>query len=88
MSTATDMLAKYMAAEVSLLEGKDTRFGDRSLGMEDLSSIIAGRKEWEMRVNAELAKANGVRSLGGLSTSVASFNSAPHSDRFNRNGGY
>jgi len=90
MSTATDMLAKYLAAEIALLEGKETKFGDRSLRMEDLPSIIAGRKEWELRVNSERAKANGVKSIGGLSTSVASFNNDPHrrSDRFNSNSGF
>lgn len=78
MSTATDMLTKYMVAEGALLEGKEVQFGDRRLKMEDLPNIIAGRREWEQRVAAENAAANKAPTLGGLEMKVASFNSAPH----------
>ena len=71
MSNATDMLAKYLAAEAALLEGKIARFGDRTLQMEDLSEIRAGRKEWESKVAAEQAQANGAPRFGGLSYSLA-----------------
>ena len=86
MSTSTEMLAKYIAAETAVLEGKDVSFGDRRLSMVDLPAIIAGRKEWEQRVAAESAKANRAPSIGGLEMKVASFNSAPYSpSRFDRN---
>ncbi|MFA6203779.1 MAG: hypothetical protein WC710_11405 [Gallionella sp.] len=87
MSTATDMLAKYLTAESALLEGKEVRFGDRMLKMEDLGAIRSGRLEWERRAASEAAKANRVVGIGGLSVSVASFNSAPavRRDSFGRN---
>ncbi len=78
MSTATDMLTKYLTAEAALLEGKEVHFGDRRLKMEDLPSIIAGRKEWERRVATEGAKTNQVPTIGGLEMKVASFNPEPH----------
>lgn len=73
MTTATDMLAKYLAAETALLEGKEVTLGDRKLRMEDLPSIIAGRKEWEQRVSAETAAAAKTPAIGGLRMSVAKF---------------
>lgn len=73
MSTATDMLAKYLVAESALLEGKEISFADRRLRFEDLPSIIAGRKEWEQRVANETAIANKAPSIGGLRISVAKF---------------
>lgn len=73
MTTATDMLAKYLTAEAALLEGKEISFGDRRLRFEDLPSIIAGRKEWEQRVSAENAAVNKATTIGGLSMSVARF---------------
>lgn len=74
MSTATEMLQKYLTAESALLEGKEVRLGERTLRMEDLPSIIAGRKEWEQRVAAESAKASGAPRIGGMTFSVANFN--------------
>lgn len=74
MTTATEMLAKYMTAEMALLEGKEARFGDRSLTMEDLSEIRKGRVEWEQRVNAETTGARNtptIGSIGGRGFSVA-----------------
>ena len=59
MSTATDMLAKYLDAEAKLLAGKSVRFNGRQLVREDLAVIRAGRKEWEDRVAAEEAHAAG-----------------------------
>lgn len=59
MSTATDMLAKYLQAEASLLQGKEVSFLDRRLRREDLAEIRAGRLEWERRVAAEQAAADG-----------------------------
>lgn len=74
MTTATDMLAKYLAAEAALLQGKEVSFGDKRLRMEDLPAIREGRKEWEQRANAETLKSSGAPTLGGLSFSVANFN--------------
>lgn len=74
MSTATDMLTKYLAAEQAILEGKEVSLGDRKLRMEDLPAIIAGRKEWEQRVATETARAAGVPTVGGLTFKVANFN--------------
>lgn len=73
MTLATDMLAKYLTAETALLEGKEVKFGERSLKMEDLPNIIAGRKEWEQRVAAETARARGTPRIGGMTFSVANF---------------
>jgi hypothetical protein len=56
MTTATDMLAKYLTAEAEILQGKEVRFGDRTLRMEDLDMVRAGRKEWEGKVNAEAGR--------------------------------
>lgn len=65
MTTATDMLAQYLAAEAALLQGKEARLENgRSLRMEDLAEVRAGRKEWEARVAAETAAAAGAPGLG------------------------
>ena len=73
MSTATQMLEKYLKAETALLEGKEVRLGERTLKMEDLPNIIAGRKEWEQRVANEAAKSSGAPRIGGLAFSLANF---------------
>ncbi len=70
MTTATDMLQKYLAAEAAVLEGKEARIGDRVFRSEDLVQIIAGRREWEAKVAAEKAQIAGVPSFGGLRVSV------------------
>jgi len=71
MSTATDMLSAYLAAESALLLSKETRLGDRLLRHEDLPAIREGRKEWEIRVAAEQRSAAGAGSFGGCGYSVA-----------------
>lgn len=70
MPTATEMLAKYLAAEQAVLEGKTVKFGERLLGMEDLSEIRAGRQEWERKLSAETAGSAAPR-IGGIGFSVA-----------------
>jgi hypothetical protein len=60
MSTATDMLEAYQAAEQALLKGQMYRFGDRQLTMANLPEIQGGRREWERRVSQENAAAAGV----------------------------
>ena len=71
MTVATDMLEKYTAAEVALLEGKIAKIGDRLLQMEDLAEIRKGRQEWEARVASERARQSGAARLGGIGLSVA-----------------
>lgn len=85
MTTATEMLAKYLAAECALLEGKEVSFGDRRLRMEDLPSIIKGRQEWEQRVARESARGNKAATIGGLEMKVASFNSNSSGGSWGRN---
>lgn len=67
MSTATDMLAHYIAAEIAILGGQVYKWGDRQLNRADLAQVIAGRKEWERKVNAE---ARGC----GVGVQLANFN--------------
>ena len=71
MSTASDMLAAYLAAEASVLAGKEVRFQDRMLRREDLPEIRAGRREWAQRVAAEQASAARAPTIGGVRFSVA-----------------
>lgn len=71
MSTATDMLAAYLAAEAAVLAGKEVRFQDRMLRREDLPEIRAGRREWEQRAAAEAAVGAGSSTIGGVRFSVA-----------------
>ena len=72
MTTATDMLAAYLAAESAILAGKEVRWSDgRHLRREDLAEIRHGRQEWEARVNAESATAAGQPSFGGRTFAVA-----------------
>lgn len=73
MSTATQMLSNYLAAEAAVLEGKTISFQGRTMGMEDLDKITAGRKEWEQRVAAEQRTGSGCRTIGGMAFSVARF---------------
>lgn len=69
MSTATDMLAAYLAAETAVLAGKTYTLGARSLSKENLSEIRKGRMEWEARVRAE--QQPGAPRVGGLGFAVA-----------------
>lgn len=71
MSTATDMLAKYLAAEQAILSGKEHRWGDKALRMEDLPEIRAGRQEWERKVSEEQSRRAKVPSIGGIRFSRA-----------------
>jgi hypothetical protein len=57
MSTATDILAAYQSAELAVLKGLSYRIGDLMLTRSNLNEIIAGRKEWQRRVNDELRAA-------------------------------
>ena len=73
MTIATDMLAKYLAAEAAILEGKEVKLGDRTLRMEDLGSVITGRKEWQQAANREITAAGRTPSIGGLGFALARF---------------
>lgn len=73
MSTATEMLSKYLEAEVAVLAGKVVQFNGRALTMADLADIRTGRQEWQRIVNAEAAQAAGAPTIGGLGYSVARF---------------
>jgi len=59
MTTAAEMLQKYLDAEAAILEGKTVRFGERQLTHEDLQWVQAGRREWEAKAAAETAAALG-----------------------------
>ena len=53
MATAQEMLTFYTDAEIAVLKGQRVRFGERDLTRADLEQIRAGRREWQMRVDAE-----------------------------------
>jgi len=74
MSTSTDMLAAYLAAESAILLGKTVAFQGRTVGYENLAEIRKGRAEWERRVAAER---NGGAAFGGMAFSVARYDGEP-----------
>lgn len=51
--TAQDMVDRYLAAEIAVLDGKETFFQGRKVVMSDLKDIQAGRLFWERRVAAQ-----------------------------------
>ena len=63
MSTATDMVDLYVAAEKAVLRNQSYTLNGRSLTRADLPDIRAGRAEWEAKVAAETAKTRGGSSL-------------------------
>jgi len=69
--TAPEMLAKYLAAESAVLQGREIQFEGRRVSRADLPEIRAGRKEWEQRVIADRNRPYGAPTIGGLSFSVA-----------------
>lgn len=75
LETAQTMLDAYMAAELAILAGKETRIGgvglDRWLKLEDLDMVQAGRKEWERKVSTLTSSAAGVPRFGGARFSLA-----------------
>lgn len=73
MTTAAEMLSTYLNAELAVLAGKTITFQGRSMSMENLNEIRAGRREWEARVAQGLRAAGGQPTIGGASFSVASF---------------
>ena len=78
MSTATDMLAAYLAAETALLTGgREVRLGDRWLVRANLPEIVAGREKWQAAVADEQRKA---ATGSGLNLSIGIF--SDHGRRF------
>lgn len=59
MTTATDMVTRYLAAEQKILAGQSVIWGDQHLTLADLAAVRRGRKEWEQRVNNEQRQAAG-----------------------------
>lgn len=53
MSTASDLLAKYIAAEIAILDGQAYRMGDRQLTLADLDVVRRERANLERRVQGE-----------------------------------
>jgi len=53
MATNKEMLDLYITAEQSVLAGKSYTIAGRTVAMEDLQWIQRGRREYELRVNAE-----------------------------------
>lgn len=69
--TASEMLAKYLAAEAAVLQGQEVVWEGRRLSRADLEQIRAGRKEWEAKANAERLRKSGAPTIGGLGFSLA-----------------
>ena len=69
MTTATDMLAKYLAAEQAILEGKEARLGDRTahggIIVAGLPTVLIGRNDGECIAQAACAGAAHFQSASG-----------------------
>lgn len=64
MTTATDMLQRYIDAETAILAGQIVHFrndagGQRTLTLANLAEVQQGRCDWERRVNSEARIATG-----------------------------
>lgn len=65
MSTATDRLARYLAAETEILQGQEIRqdLGDgrgyRMLKLADLEAVRQAIKDLQREISAESANASG-----------------------------
>jgi hypothetical protein len=53
MSTASDLLTLYLAAEKKILLGQSTQLGDRTLTLANLAEVRKERENLERRVAAE-----------------------------------
>ena len=67
MSTATDMYDLYLQAEADILAGKSVQMDGRTLTMEDLDKVRAGRKEWARKVVEENMESGGYSTLNSVS---------------------
>ena len=54
-----NMIDRYAAAELSVLEGKSITFNGQQMTLENLSEIRKGRQEWERRLASLLAQRHG-----------------------------
>ena len=61
------MYALYLQAEVDILAGKSVQMDGRTLTMEDLDKVRAGRREWERKVLDGQMDTAGYSSLNALS---------------------
>jgi hypothetical protein len=61
MSTASDLLAKYLAAEMAILDGQSYRMGERMLTLADLAAVQKERTNLERRVQGETNSGGGAR---------------------------
>lgn len=65
--TAQDMVDRYLAAELAVLDGQEVMFNGRKQVMSDLPSIRAGRLEWERRAKAQQSAGRPGYSLANFS---------------------
>lgn len=56
-----NMISKYMAAEMDVLEGKKVTLNGKLLETEDLAEIRRGRLEWEQRRNAMTRRGSSIK---------------------------
>lgn len=63
MSTASDMVNLYIAAERAVLQGQSYTIANRTLTRANLAEIRAGRKEWEAKYRQEQSASSGGSSL-------------------------
>lgn len=56
-----NMISKYMAAEMDVLEGKKVTLNGKLLETEDLAEIRRGRLEWEQRRNALTRRGSSIK---------------------------
>lgn len=56
-----NMISKYMAAEMDVLEGKKVTLNGKLLETEDLAEIRRGRWEWERRRNAMTRRGSSIK---------------------------
>ncbi len=62
MTTATEMLAAYIAAEAAVLKMQAFTLAGRQMTRANLAEIRAGRLEWEAKVKQEQRIAAGTSS--------------------------
>jgi hypothetical protein len=47
-----DLIQRYTAAELAVLDGKSITFNGQQMTLENLSEIRKGRQEWERRLTS------------------------------------
>lgn len=55
------MISKYLAAEMDVLDGKKVTLNGKLLETEDLAEIRRGRLEWEQRRNAMTRRGSSIK---------------------------